>query len=90
MPFTAADLMPLTFREVVVHGRSIDAGVGAGTPNEVDGTGGYIAVLPVAAGEIEAVNTAAVPEPDATAAIALIGVIGGAAVLRRHRRATAS
>lgn len=90
VPFTAADLMPLTFREVVVHGRSVDAGIGAGTPNEVDGTGGYIAVLPVAAGEIEAVDAAAVPEPDAIAALALIGVVGGAAVLRRHRNAAAS
>lgn len=90
VPFTAADLMPLTFREVVIHGRSVDAGIGAGTPNEVDGTGGYLAVLPVAAGEIEAVDTAAVPEPDAIATLALIGVVGGVSILRRQRSLTAS
>ena len=86
IPFTAADLMPLTFREIVVHGKSVAAGIGAGTPNEVDGTGGYLAVLPVAAGEIEAVDAVAVPEPSAIATLALIGVIGGASILRRQQK----
>ncbi|MGB3300778.1 MAG: hypothetical protein WBA76_21140 [Phormidesmis sp.] len=90
VPFSAADLMSLTFREVVVHGRSVDAGIGAGTPNEVDGTGGYLAVLPVAAGEIEAVDAAAVPEPDAIATLVLVGVVGGVAILRRQKSLTAA
>jgi len=91
-PFTAADLMPLTFREVVVHGLTVAPGIGSGTANEVDGTGGYLAVLPVAAGEIVAINdeAATVPEPDAIATLALLGVIGGASILRRQRSAAAS
>lgn len=89
-PFTAADLMPLTFREIVLHGRSVDAGIGADTLNEVNGIGGYIAELPVAAGEIEAVDAAAVPEPDVIATLALIGVVGGVSILRRQRSSTAS
>lgn len=88
--FTAADLMPLSFREIVIHGLSVPAGVGAGTPNEVDGTGGYLAVLPVAAGEIVAVSSASVPEPDMIATLALLGTVGGAAVLRRQRNLAAN
>lgn len=85
-PFTAADLMPLTFREVVIHGRTVAAGIGSDTPGEVDGTGGYLAVLPVAAGEIVAADDAAsVPEPGTNAALALMGLAGGAVILRRHR-----
>ena len=85
-PFTAADLMPLTFREVVIHGRSVAAGIGSGTPGEVNGDGGYLAVLPVAAGEIVADDDAAsVPEPGTTAALALMGLAGGAALVRRQQ-----
>ncbi|MGB7085450.1 MAG: hypothetical protein WBD47_07845 [Phormidesmis sp.] len=88
-PFTAADLMPLSFREIVIHGLTVAPGVGEGTPNEIDGTGGYIAVLPVAAGEIVAVDedAAAVPEPDAIAALVALGAIGGVSILRRQRTA---
>ncbi len=90
LAFTAADLMPLTFREIVIHGLSVPAGVGAGTPNEIDGTGGYIAVLPVASGEIVAVSAASVPEPDMAATLALLGTVGGVAVLRRQRNLAAN
>lgn len=90
-PFTAADLMPLTFREVVLHGRSVAAGIGTGTPGEVDGTGGYLAVLPVAAGEIVADDDAAsVPEPGTTGALMVMGVAGGALLLRRQRNLVAN
>ena len=59
--YTFADLIPLTFREIVVHGLTVAAGPGAGTPGEVNGTNGYLTVLPVASGEIMAAG--AVPEP---------------------------
>jgi hypothetical protein len=39
-----------TGRELQIHGMNVSAGVGAGTPNEVDGTAGYKAALPVADG----------------------------------------
>ena len=85
-PFTAADLMPLTFREIVIHGKTVAPGIGAGTPGEVDGTGGYLAVLPVAAGEIVAVNddAASVPEPGTTVALIGMGAVG-VLMLRRQR-----
>jgi Ca2+-binding RTX toxin-like protein len=40
-------------REIVLHGMTVPAGAGAGTPGEVDGTAGYKAVLPVASGELK-------------------------------------
>jgi Ca2+-binding RTX toxin-like protein len=52
--YDADDLMPLVFREIVLHGQNVMAGVGAGTDGEIDGTqDGYVPILPVAAGEIE-------------------------------------
>jgi hypothetical protein len=78
--FNASDLFPLTFREVIYHGLSVDAGIGAGTPGEVDGTGGYLAVLPVAAAPI-----VATPEPGATGALVLAG-LGGFYGFRRRRQ----
>lgn len=83
--FEAADLFPLNFREIVYHGLSVDEGVGAGTPGEVDGTGGYLAVLPAAAGEIMALDddAAAVPEPGTVMALLLAG-LGSALGLRRQ------
>ena len=42
----------LDLREIVIHGLTVEAGVGAGTPGEVDGTAGYKLVLPVASGEL--------------------------------------
>jgi hypothetical protein len=54
--FTSDNLLPLNFREVVIHGLSVDGFAGAGTSGEVDGTSGYKLVLPVAAGPIAAVG----------------------------------
>jgi len=51
-----ADLGPLSLREYVVHGANVLSGVGEGTPGEVDGTGGYIAILPVGSGELKEVG----------------------------------
>jgi len=52
--YTAADIMPLTLREIVLHGVQIPDGIGEGTGGEVDGgTNGYIPILPAAAGSIE-------------------------------------
>lgn len=53
----AADPM-LALREIVIHGESVPQGAGAGTPGEVDGTGGYKLVLPVASGELSEVTSA--------------------------------
>ncbi len=75
-----ADLMSLDLREIVIHGMSVAPGVGAGTPGEVDGTGGYLAVLPVLSGEI-----GAVPEP-ASWAMMIIGFGGIGTTLRIGRR----
>jgi hypothetical protein len=47
----------LSQKEIVLHGETVAAGSGAGTSGEVDGTAGYKAVLPVASGEIHAVNS---------------------------------
>jgi hypothetical protein len=56
--FGPADLAPLEFREIVLHGLTVEAGVGEGTEGEVDGTGGYLPTLPVAAGAFEPVSDA--------------------------------
>jgi hypothetical protein len=45
--------LPLQLRHIVVHGKTIPPGPGAGTPGEVNGENGYLAVLPVLCGEIE-------------------------------------
>ena len=55
--FDANDLTPLDFREIVLHGRTVAEGEGEGTPGEVNGDGGYLAVLPVAAGELRSLET---------------------------------
>ncbi len=57
MGFDASDLAPFDLREYVIHGLSVDASKGAGTPGEVDGTAGYKLVLPVASAEFEAVGS---------------------------------
>lgn len=52
--YTAEDLMPLAFREIVLHGQNVSGGFGDGTGGEIDGTqDGFVGILPVAAGEIE-------------------------------------
>ena len=85
VPITAANIFPLDLREVVLHGMFVGVGPGAGTGGEVNGTNtdpnmtsaaGYVAVLPVASGQI-----VAVPEP---ASLGLLG-LGGLALLRRRR-----
>lgn len=76
---TVADLLPLTFREIVLHGMTVPAGFGAGTPGEVDGTPGYKLVLPVASGEIS-------PIPLPAAAWMLLSALGGVFGVSRLRR----
>lgn len=59
LPAGQLDTDPMLFlREIVLHGMTVPDGVGAGTEGEVDGSNGYLAVLPVAAGEIEEVSAA--------------------------------
>lgn len=67
--FTTSDLFPLENREIVLHGLTLTdlTGLGAGD-GEANGTAGYKALLPVAAGEITRV---AVPEP---ASLAVLGM----------------
>lgn len=59
------ELFPLENRHIVLHGLTVPDGIGAGTPGEVNGIGGYKEVLPVANGLI-----AVAPEP---ASLALFG-----------------
>ena len=47
----------LDLREIVLHGLTVAPGIGAGTPGEVDGSGGYELVLPVASGELSQSTT---------------------------------
>lgn len=54
--YTGDDLMPLTLREYVIHGRQIDQPFGAGTEGAIDGTTGYKLSLPIGAGEIEEIT----------------------------------
>ncbi|MAY74292.1 MAG: hypothetical protein CMJ31_06120 [Phycisphaerae bacterium] len=74
--FDSDNLFPLDFREIVIHGMTVPAGIGAGTDGEVDGTGGYLATLPVAAGEF-----VLVPAPG----VVTIAGLGGALAFRRRR-----
>lgn len=46
----------LDHREIVLHGLSLKEGLGEGTEGEADGSAGYKAVLPIAAGAIERVD----------------------------------
>jgi PEP-CTERM motif len=79
-------LNSLQLREIVLHGMTVAPGIGAGTPGEVNGTGGYLTVLPVAAGEITRNGAGAVPEPG-TWAMMLIGFGAvGFSMRRRHAK----
>ncbi|WP_372914980.1 PEPxxWA-CTERM sorting domain-containing protein [Sandarakinorhabdus sp.] len=79
-------LSSLDLREIVIHGMNVAPGIGAGTPGEVNGTNGYLAILPVLSGEItEAVVAGAVPEPTSWALMILgFGAVG--TTLRSRRR----
>ena len=46
----------LELREIIVHGLTVPTGPGGGTPGEVNGTNGYLTVLPVGGGEIKGVT----------------------------------
>ena len=75
----------LELREVVIHGRTVPDGLGAGTPFEVDGgENGYIAALPVASGEIVQVDAPA-PVPVPAAAWLMLAGLGGLGALRARR-----
>lgn len=49
---TVAELFPLDFRSVEIHGLSTAPGAGAGTGGEVDGTAGFKPTLPVATADL--------------------------------------
>lgn len=82
--FTARDLMPLNFREIVIHGLTLGAGDGA-NGGEADGTPGYKTVLPVAVGRIEQVVQPPAPVPLPAAGWALLAALGGLGALRARR-----
>ncbi|MBV8589251.1 MAG: PEP-CTERM sorting domain-containing protein [Acetobacteraceae bacterium] len=77
---TGGNTTPLVDRVIELHGENVPVGVGAGTPGEVHGQGGYIAEVPVAAGFIQLVGAGgvAVPEPG-TLIMVLTGLAGLAA-----------
>ena len=86
--YTADDLFPLDLREIVIHGLTVPAGPGAGTPGEINGTNGYVAALPVASAEIMLSGMGAVPEPATwLMLIAGFGVAGSAMRSTRRRSA---
>lgn len=77
------NLDELNLREIVLHGMTVPAGAGAGTPGEVDGTGGFKDLLPVASAEL---HLGAVPEPS-TWAMMLLGFAGIGLAVRRGKSA---
>ena len=74
--------MPFQLREIVIHGLTVPAGPGSGTAGEVDGTNGFLAVLPVASAEIMPGGAmSAVPEP-ASWAMMIFGFFGVGGLVR--------
>ena len=90
--FSAADLLPLNLREIVIHGGFLSAGQGFGE-GEADGTAGYKTVLPVATGLIspsQSPSPSPVPLP-ASVWLVLAGLGGlGAIKARRSGAPTAA
>lgn len=82
---SAADLFPLDFRTVEVHGLSVPGVAGLGTadtvaagidsPGEVDGSGGYKAALPVGSAALQAESVTTTT--DANANLSGVTVVGG-------------
>lgn len=90
-PATAAQLLPLDLREIVIHGAFLDPGIGGVGNEEPDPEtglipGGYSAFVPVAAGEIRAIGTDVAPIPLPAAAWLMLAGIGGLGGLRLVRR----
>jgi hypothetical protein len=82
-------LLPLNLRAIEIHGLTVASGIGSGTPGEVNGTGGYLENLPVAAGLLSQVGTTpsptSVPEPNSLVLV-VSGLLGLAGVGSRSRR----
>jgi hypothetical protein len=64
-------ITPLEAKEIVLHGLTLPEGFGVGTAGEVDGTGGYKLILPVASGELMGIAPAA----DVLAAVDELGLM---------------
>lgn len=84
------DLLPLEFREMVIHGAFLEPGVGGvgneGPGDEIFDLGGYSAFVPVASGEIVSVDAPA-PIPLPAAGWLMIAGLSGLGLMRRRRRA---
>lgn len=70
--FTKTDLMPLNFREIGLHGMTVPSSIAAVDGIMGSGSKVYDPLLPIATGEIMAVNS--VPEP-ASLALLVIGLV---------------